>query len=453
MPIEVRLPKLGEGVVEGTISRWLKQEGDTVAELEPLLEVATDKVDTEIPAPASGTVLKILYPEGATVAVGAVIAYIGEPGEAVPEGEPAPAAEAAPAPEPAPAAQSGPAAPPPPPAAPPPEAAAPPPLPPAPAPAPPPEKYRPGRHPQLGYISPLVAKLANEKGINLALVKGSGLNGRITKEDVLAYLESAPAAARPPAAPPAPPPHTAPPPGARPAPAPLLPGDTIAPLNRMRKSIAEHMVRSKFTAPHALTVMEADLSRVVAHRAAHKAEFAQAGARLTFTAYFIAAAAQALRAFPLLNTSWSDEGLIWHQEVNIGMAVSLDEDGLIVPVILHADERSLLGLARAVNDLAERARSRKLRPDEITGSTFSVTNHGVTGSLFAAPIINQPNVAILGTGAIKKRPVVVTDELGNDSIAIRPMIYLSLSFDHRVVDGAVADMFLGKVVEILEGWR
>ncbi len=452
MPIEVRLPKLGEGVVEGTISRWLKREGETVEELEPLVEVATDKVDTEIPAPASGTVLKILYPEGATVAVDTVIAYIGELGEVVPEGEPAPAAQNRPGPEPAP------------PAAPPPReaTAAPPPPAPAAAPPPPPEKYRPGRHPQLGYISPLVAKLANEKGINLAWVQGTGLNGRITKEDLLAYLESAPTAAQPspePTPPPPPAPASAPtppaalPPGAQPARAPMLPGDTIAPLNRMRKSIAEHMARSKFTAPHALTVMEADLSRVVAHRAAHKTEFAQAGVRLTFTAYFIAAAAQALRAFPLLNTSWSDEGLIWHQEVNIGMAVSLDEDGLIVPVIRHADERSLLGLARAVNDLAERARSRKLRPDEITGSTFSVTNHGVTGSLFAAPIINQPNVAILGTGAIKKRPVVVTDDLGNDSIAIRPMIYLSLSFDHRVVDGAVADMFLGKVVEILEGWR
>ncbi|HFC09095.1 MAG TPA: 2-oxoglutarate dehydrogenase, E2 component, dihydrolipoamide succinyltransferase [Chloroflexi bacterium] len=452
MPVEVRLPKLGEGVVEGTISRWLKQEGETVEELEPLLEVATDKVDTEIPAPASGTVLKILYPEGATVAVDAVIAYIGEPGEAVPEGEPAPAAQSQPAPEPppppAPAAQPA-AAPTPPP---PPPAAAPPP--------PPPEKYRPGRHPQLGYISPLVAKLANEKGINLAFVKGTGLNGRITKEDVLAYLESGAPAAVPAPQPAAPPPQPAaapapvgPPPGAKPAPSPMLPGDTIAPLNRMRKSIAEHMVRSKFTAPHAVTVMEADLSRVAAHRAAHKAEFAQAGVRLTFTAYFIAAAAQALRAFPLVNTSWSEEGLIWHQEVNIGMAVSLDEDGLIVPVIRHADELSLLGIARAVNDLAERARSRKLRPDEISGSTFSVTNHGVTGSLFAAPIINQPNVAIMGTGAIKKRPIVVTDDLGNDSIAIRPMIYLSLSFDHRVVDGAVADMFLGKVVEILENWR
>jgi len=446
MPIEVRLPQLGEGVVEGTISRWLKQEGDAVAELEPLLEVATDKVDTEIPSPADGTVLKILYPEGATVAVGAVIAYIGEPGETVPEGEAAPAAQAQPAGEheptaaataPAPVAVTEAPAPHPSPAAPPPAAL-------------PPEKYKPGRHPQLGYISPLVAKLANEKGINLARVKGSGLNGRITKEDVLAYLETAPAAPPASAAASRPP---SPPAGAKPAPAPMLPGDTIAPLNRMRKSIAEHMLRSKFSAPHALTVMEADLSRVAAHRAAHKDEFAQAGVRLTFTPYFIAAAAQALRAFPLVNTSWSEEGLIWHQKVNIGMAVSLDEDGLIVPVIRHADELSLLGLARTVNDLAERARSRKLRPDEISGSTFSVTNHGVTGSLFAAPIINQPNVAIMGTGAIKKRAVVITDELGNDSIAIRPMIYLSLSFDHRVVDGAVADMFLGKVVEILETWQ
>ncbi len=448
MPIAVRLPKLGEGVVEGTISRWLKQEGERVEELEPLLEVATDKVDTEIPAPASGTVLKILYPENATVAVGEVIAYIGEPGETVPEGKgkSAPAAQPptpeAP-PEPAPPHPVQPSTPPAPPAAPP----------------PPPEHYKPGRHPQLGYISPIVAKLANEKGINLALVKGTGLGGRITKNDLLAYIEQGGPTITPPPPPPAPAPAPSatgaptPPPAAQPAPAPMLPGDTIAPLNRMRKSIAEHMVRSKFTAPHAVTVMEADLSRVAAHRAAHKAEYAQAGVRLTYTAYFMLAAAHALHAFPIVNTSWSEEGLIWHREVNIGMAVSLGDDGLIVPVVRHADELSLLGMAKAVNDLAERARSRKLRPDEISGSTFSVTNHGVTGSLFAAPIINQPNVAIMGVGAIKKRPIVVTDEWGHDSIAIHPMVYLTLSFDHRVLDGAVADMFLGKVVQILEMWQ
>lgn len=460
MPIEVRLPKLGEGVIEGTISRWLKAEGDHVEEMEPLLEVTTDKVDTEIPAPAEGTVLKILFPEGATVAVGQVVAYIGAPGEAVPEEGGAQAEVAAPQPQPAQPAPDAAASPPPPEAAP----AAPP---------PPPEGYRPGRHPELGYISPLVAKLANEHKINLAAVKGTGLGGRITKEDVLAYLESRPAetaapqpVAPPPAAPPTPPGPTAvptappPPPPPTPAPQPqpaeapeLLPGDEIRPLSPMRRAIAAHMARSKFTAPHVVTVMEADLSKIVAHRKAHKDEFAAAGVKLTFTPYFIAAAAQALRAYPIVNTSWSDQGLIWHREVNIGMAVSLGEDGLIVPVIRHADELSLLGLARAVNDLAERARQRKLRPDEITGSTFSVTNHGVTGSILAAPIINQPNVAIMGIGAIKKRPIVVTDNLGNDSIAIRPMVYLTLTFDHRVLDGAVGDMFLGKVVEVLENWQ
>ncbi len=459
MPVKVLLPKLGEGVIEGTISRWLKAEGDPVEENEPLVEVSTDKVDTEIPAPAGGVVLKILAPEGAVVPVGGLMAWIGEPGEAIPEGEsPAPQA-AAPAPEVPPGPPPAPAGPPGP--APGPQAPPPPPAPAAPPPPPPPARaevhYRPGRHPELGFISPVVAKLANEHGVDLRQVQGTGLGGRITKDDVLAYLEQRPAAA--PAAPSAAAAPTtvtvtpAGPAGLKPKPIPTLPGDTIVPLDKIRRSIAEHMVYSKYTAPHVLTVMEADLSRVAAHRRANKEAFAQAGVRLTFTAYFVAAAAQALRAYPIVNASWSDQGIVMHQQVNIGMAVSLGDEGLIVPVIKNADELSLLGIARAVNDLADRARNRKLQPDEITGSTFSITNHGVTGSLFAFPIINQPNVAILGVGAIKKRPIVVTDDLGNDSIAIRPMVYLSLSFDHRLIDGAVADMFLAKIVEVLEGWE
>ncbi len=457
MPVKVLLPKLGEGVIEGTISRWLKAEGERVEENEPLVEVSTDKVDTEIPAPASGVVLKILTPEGAVVPVGGVMAWIGEPGEAIPEGEgtapqaAAPAPEVPPGPPPAPAGAPEPV--------PSPQAPAPPSA--APAPAPPPPRaevhYRPGRHPELGFISPVVAKLANEHGVDLRQVPGTGLGGRITKDDVLAFLARRPAAPQPaPMAEAAPTTVTvtpAGPAGLKPKPVPTLPGDTIVPLDKIRRSIAEHMVYSKYTAPHVLTVMEADLSRVAAHRRAHKDTFAQAGVRLTFTAYFVAAAAQALRAYPIVNASWSDQGIVMHQQVNIGMAVSLGDQGLIVPVIKNADELSLLGIARAVNDLAERARNRQLQPDEITGSTFSITNHGVTGSLFAFPIINQPNVAILGVGAIKKRPMVVTDDLGNDSIAIRPMVYLSLSFDHRLIDGAVADMFLAKIVEVLEGWE
>ncbi|HID84616.1 MAG TPA: 2-oxoglutarate dehydrogenase, E2 component, dihydrolipoamide succinyltransferase [Anaerolineales bacterium] len=459
MPVKVLLPQLGEGVIEGTVNRWLKAEGDAVEENEPLVEVSTDKVDTEIPAPANGVVLKILAPEGAVVPVGGLLAWIGESGEAIPEEEaPKPQTAASPPEVQAGTPQAGAV----------PQAAPVPSAPEAPAPAPeatPPRPrvevhYQPGRHPQLGFISPLVAKLANEHGVDLSQVRGTGLGGRITKEDVLAYLAQRQAAPAPaPAAPPAG--EVAPavvtvtpsgPAGLKARPVPTLPGDTIVPLDRIRKSIAEHMVYSKYTAPHVLTVFEADLSRVVAHRKAHKEAFAQAGVRLTFTPYFVYAAAQALQAYPIVNASWSDQGMVMHRQINIGMAVSLGEEGLIVPVIKNADELSLLGLARAVNDLAERARNRKLQPDDISGSTFSITNHGVTGSLFAFPIINQPNVAILGVGAIKKRPVVVTDDWGNDSIAIRPMVYLSLSFDHRLIDGAVADMFVAKIVEVLENW-
>ncbi len=449
MPVKVLLPQLGEGVIEGTVSRWLKAEGETVEENEPLVEVSTDKVDTEIPAPASGVVLKILVPEGTVVPVGGLMAWIGEPGEAIPEEEgPSPQA-VAPAPEAPPPGDGASET----------TSVSQPQVAPTSTTAPVPRvevHYRPGRHPQLGFISPVVAKLANEHGVDLSLVKGTGLGGRITKEDVLAYLAQRPAVPEAaPAAEAAPPTVTvtpAGPAGIKPKPIPTLPGDTVVPLDRIRKSIAEHMVYSKYTAPHVLTVFEADLSRVMAHRKANKEAFAQAGVRLTFTPYFVYAAAQALRAYPVVNASWSDQGIVMHRQVNIGMAVSLGEDGLIVPVIKNADELSLLGLARAVNDLAERARNRQLQPDEITGSTFSITNHGVTGSLFAFPIINQPNVAILGVGAIKKRPVVITDEWGNDSIAIRPMVYLSLSFDHRLIDGAVADMFVAKIVEVLENW-
>jgi 2-oxoisovalerate dehydrogenase E2 component (dihydrolipoyl transacylase) len=445
MPVKVLVPLLGEGVQEVTISRWLKKEGESVQELDPLLEVNTDKVDTEIPSPASGVLLKVLVKEGTVAKVGEVIALIGQPGEAI---EPAGSAPSAPSEvpvttAPAPGSAAAPAT-----------SAA----------APAPEGSR-----MAGFISPVVARLAAEHGVDLSQVKGTGQGGRITKNDVLAYIEARqraavpaapvpPAAAVPPPAPSVPPAAAAtpsappvPPPAAAPRPIPALQSELI-PHTLMRRQIAEHMVMSKHTSPHVLTVMEADMSRVIAHRNAHKEQFARDGVHLTYTAYFIAAVVAALKAYPIVNSSWTDEGLLVHKEINIGMATSLGEEGLIVPVIKHADTLSLLGLARAINDLASRARAKKLQPDEVKGGTFTITNHGISGSLFAFPIINQPQCGILGVGALHKRPIVITDAEGNDSIAIRPMVYLSFVFDHRILDGASADWFLMKVKQTLENW-
>lgn len=428
MPVKVLVPLLGEGVQEVTITRWLKREGETINELDPLLEVNTDKVDTEIPAPTSGILLKVLAEEGTVAKVGEVIALIGQPGEAL---EPA---EAAPA-----AAQEGPVAP----------AAA------EAFPSPPPASVpAPAETPRMaGFISPVVARLAAEHGIDLSQVKGTGQGGRITKNDVLAYLEARQHAATPatPSPIPAPPVTSAAPPPTVPAPA-AAAGDELIPHTLIRRQIAEHMVMSKRTSPHVLTVMEADMSRVIAHRNAHKEQFARDGVHLTYTAYFIAAIVAALKAYPIVNSSWTDEGILVHKEINIGMATSLGEEGLIVPVIKRADTLSLLGIARAVNDLANRARAKKLQPDEVKGGTFTLTNHGISGSLFAFPIINQPQCGILGVGALHKRPIVITDAEGNDSIAIRPMVYLSFVFDHRILDGASADWFLSKVKQTLENW-
>ncbi|MEJ5239985.1 MAG: dihydrolipoamide acetyltransferase family protein [Anaerolineales bacterium] len=438
MPVKVLVPLLGEGVQEVTITRWLKKEGENIQELDPLLEVNTDKVDTEIPAPASGVLLKVLAKEGAVAKVGEVIALIGQPDEALEPAE-APAAPQTEQPVAA-AAKAAPASPQPvleaPPAA---------------------EASR-----MAGFISPVVARLAAEHGIDLSQIKGTGQGGRITKNDVLAYLEARQkAAAQPSPAPapavaaPIPPAPAAPAPTAPvpPTPTPSVPaGAELIPHTIMRRQIAEHMVMSKRTSPHVLTVMEADMSRVIAHRNAHKEQFARDGVHLTYTAYFIAAIVAALKAYPIVNSSWSEEGILIHKEINIGMATSLGEEGLIVPVIKHADTLSLLGLARAVNDLANRARAKKLQPDEVKGGTFTLTNHGISGSLFAFPIINQPQCGILGVGALHKRPIVITDAEGNDSIAIRPMVYLSFVFDHRILDGASADWFLSKVKQTLENW-
>lgn len=454
MPTNVIMPQLGESVVEGTISRWLVREGDRVEKYAQLLEVSTDKVDTEVPAPISGTVLKIYFPEGATVRAGTVIAVIGQPGEAVPDRPAVVDLHAEPGPEQAAEVPAAPAAPP----------------------------------RDLGRISPVVARIAREHNVDLYQVKGTGREGRITKQDVLRYIAARDQAAQAPA--PAPAPAAQPaeelapwerpgsgdlfkptdelplaeppkPPAAAEAPtpvaAPVGPAEELVPHSRLRRLIAEHMVASKRTSPHVTTVMEADMSAVVAHRAAHKAQFAAQGVNLTFTPYFIQAIVAGLKAVPRANAVWREDGLLLKRRYHIGMAVAVEE-GLIVPVIHNADELSLLGLARKVNDLAQRARAGQLKPDEIQGATFTLTNHGTSGSLFATPIINQPNVGILGVGAIQKRAVVISrghpiEPSAEDYIAIRPMAYLSFTFDHRVLDGAAADAFLATVKRALEEWR
>lgn len=414
MATNVFVPRLGEGVDEVTITKWLKQVGESVNELEPLLEVNTDKVDTEIPAPASGVILRIEMKEGQPAKVGELLAVIGAAGEVAgdvsaskPQEETSKETKQ-PIETPT-TVQSIPL----------------------------------GDRPpsDLGFISPVVAKIAAEHGVDLSQVRGTGMNGRITKNDVLAFVENGKKK------------ESAPPADRRGAssnlqPANLpTPGDQLIKHTVIRKSIAEHMVMSKRTSPHVLTVMEADMSRVVKHRAANKAAFERDGVNLTFTAYFLSAIVAGLKAYPTVNSSWTEEGLLVHKAVNLGMATSLGEDGLIVPVIKGADNLSLLAMARAVNDLATRARARKLQPDEVKGGTFTLTNHGVSGSLLAFPVINQPQCGILGIGAMQKRVVVI-----DDAIAIRPMVYLSFVFDHRILDGASADWFLNRVKETLENW-
>lgn len=438
MPTKIIMPQLGESVVEGTVTNWLKQEGETVEEFESLVEVNTDKVDTEIPSSASGTILKIMVPAGTTVTAGTTLAWVGQPGEEIPAendqaSTPTATAKAEEVPPAAPQPKGG-------------------------QPAPPPKTR------DLGFISPVVARLAKDKNVDLNQVKGTGQGGRITKKDVLNFLTAGP---QEPAAAAAPwdtpgegdlfrptelmfkegkPAEAAP--SGEPAAVQTPSGGRLIPHTTMRKRIAEHMVFSKHTSPHVTSVMECDFKRVIAHYDKNKEAFARDGVKLTYTAYFVAAAAAALRAFPLVNSSWSDEGVVIHPQVNLAIAVSLGEEGLIVPVIRRADELSLIGLARAINDLASRARDHKLKPDEVQGGTFSITNHGTGGSLFATPVINQPQSAILGVGAVKKRAVVVE----GDAIAVRPMVYLSLTFDHRILDGASADGFLARVVEILDKW-
>jgi 2-oxoglutarate dehydrogenase E2 component (dihydrolipoamide succinyltransferase) len=418
MATKVLVPRLGEGVEEVTITKWLKKEGDSVKELEPLLEVNTDKVDTEIPAPASGVILKIEMQEGQPAKVGQLLALIGASGEAVDGGQLTVDSKKAVTQSSVPAAQPAVVA---------------------------SQLQTVNSQPsttnrELGFISPVVAKIAAERGVDLSQVTGTGLNGRITKNDVLNFVQTGKPAAQPASV--------------QRSTLNIQPtiGDTLIKHTLIRRQIADHMVMSKSVSPHVLTVMEADMSKVSKHRAANKAAFERDGVNLTFTAYFMMAIVAGLKAYPQVNSSWTDEGLLIHKNINIGMATSLGEEGLIVPVIKGADALSLLGMARAVNDLASRARSKKLQPDEVKGGTFTLTNHGISGSLFAMPIINQPQCGILGVGAMQKRAVVITDANGNDSIAIRPMVYMSFVFDHRILDGASADWFLAKVKETLENW-
>ena len=416
MSTEIHMPQLGESVVEGTISRWLKQPGERVEKYEALLEVTTDKVDTEVPAPEAGIISAILVAEGATVRVGTPIARLDSDGA---DATPRAATEAA-------RIQA----------------------------ADPSEQAVASQ--QTGFISPVVARIAAEHGVELRGVSGSGTGGRVTKKDVLRLIEGSGVRGQGSEARSQESGVRSQKPGARSQESGVqqssvqaVPDDAeLIPLSPMRRMIAERMADSVRTAPHVTTVIEVDLGAVALHRAAHRAEFARQGVNLTFTAYFAQATTLGLRAVPMVNAMFTPEGIVQHQRIHLGIAVSLAE-GLIVPVVRDADEKSLLGLARAVNDIAARARTRRLRPDEAQGGTFTLTNHGVSGSLFATPIINQPQAAILGVGAIQKRAVVVTHG-GVDAIAIRPMCYLSLAFDHRLIDGATADGFLVAVKNALE---
>ncbi|HXA49406.1 MAG TPA: 2-oxoglutarate dehydrogenase, E2 component, dihydrolipoamide succinyltransferase [Candidatus Acidoferrum sp.] len=428
---DVVMPQMGESIVEGTLTKWLKKPGERIERDEPLFEISTDKVDTEIPSPAAGTLAEILVEEGKTVGINTIVARIDEGGGAA-TAKPAPAAAEAPKPA----------------------APAPPPTP-APEPV---QAAAPAAEPEnLGPLSPLVRKMAREMNVDLAQVKGTGAGGRITKNDMEAHVAQAkapaPAAPPQPAAPaPAAPAYEPPaPPPAAPAMPPLAPAGQaktrVEPLSTMRIKIAEHMVMSKRTSPHVTTVHRVDMTKVAKMRERHKAQFqANYGFSLTYLPFITRATVVALRQFPLLNASLDNNNIIYHNEINVGIAVAL-ENGLIVPVIRGADEKNVLGLQRSIVDLAGRARSRQLKPDEVTGGTFSITNFGSFGSLFGTPVINQPQVAILGVGTVDKTPVVI-----EDAIAIRSICHISLSFDHRLIDGALADQFMTKVKQVLENW-
>jgi len=491
MSTDVVMPQMGESIAEGTITKWLKKVGERVERDEPLFEISTDKVDAEIPSPAAGTLTEIKFNEGETVEVNKVVAVLDGDGAAAP---PAPAATAAaPAPAaagaaPAPAATStstssdpnvAAAAPapagaststssdpnvtaaPPAPQSPPPTATrVEPPAPPAPTPPPAQSAEPTVEDLRRTKSSPLVRKIAQEHNVDISKLEGTGLSGRVTKNDILSFIESgsatatpaAPAAAAPAPRPEAP--QYAPTPQqpeiqAPPPPRPQL-GDRVEAMTVMRKKIAEHMVLSRRTSAHVTTVYEIDMTRVAKLREQHRDTFYErTGTKLTFMPFIFEAVNKGLRKFPIFNAQVSGEQIIYKQDINLGMAVALD-GGLIVPVIKRADDLSISGLARAANDLADRARTKQLKPDEVAGGTFTITNPGVFGGLFGTPIINQPQLAILGVGKIEKRPKVMTSPDGDDFIGIRWMAYFALSFDHRVIDGADAERFLAFVKEQLE---
>jgi len=423
MRVDVVMPQMGESIAEGTITRWIKQLGEAVQRDEPLFEISTDKVDAEIPSPAAGKLVEIKNQTGETVPVNQVVAIIETDASAA-ASAPSPAP---PAPAPAKAEAAAPAAPPPP--APPKPAAAPA----APA-APARAEATAGDG---GFVSPVVRKIASEHGIDPSSVRGSGAGGRVTKKDILDHI----AKGAPPAAAAAPRAAAA----KADAPAPAVsfsPGARVErqAMSAMRKKIAEHMIESRRTSAHVHSVFEVDMTRVVKLRASHKDLYEERhGTKLTITPFFVKAVCDGLRAWPVINASVEGDEIVYKKDLNIGVAVALDW-GLIVPVVRNADELSLAGLAKRINDLAERARTKKLVPDEVQGGTFTITNPGIFGGVFGLPIINQPQVAILGIGGIEKRPVVV-----DDAIAIRSMMYMSMSYDHRIVDGAVADQFLAMV--------
>jgi pyruvate dehydrogenase E2 component (dihydrolipoamide acetyltransferase) len=409
---DVVMPQMGESIFEGTITKWLKKVGDRVQQDEPLFEISTDKVDAEIPAPVSGVLRETRVAEGQTVPVNSVVAVIAAEGAAPVPAQPQPSPVAVPAPA---APQAAPSAM---------EVEA--------------EQVR---------SSPLVRRIAKEHGVDLRQVPGSGMGGRVTKEDIERFLASQKERAAAPAAPPV----TTPEPVRAPAPT-AVPGELV-PMSPMRKKIAERMVESKRTSAHVHSVYEVDMTRVVNLREREKRSFEQrTGTKLTYTTFFIRAAVEALRQFPIVNASVEGDNIRYHRNINIGIAVSLDW-GLIVPVIKNAGEKNFLGLQRAMLDLADRARSKKLVPEEVLGGTFTITNPGSFGQMFGLPIILQPQVAILGIGSIKKQPVVVSAPDGTDSIAIRSICHISLGYDHRVIDGAVADQFLRAVAQYLENWK
>ena len=453
----VIMPQMGESIAEGTVTKWLKKVGDRVERDEPLFEISTDKVDAEIPSPAAGILTRILVNESQTVEVNAIVAEIDGDGSAAAAGQQASAA-APPPPVPVSAPDGSASA--------------------GGAPSTPsissdtavrvPDQSEalPSAPVQANghkiRSSPLVRRIAKEKQIDLTQVKGTGLGGRISKKDILAYIAGGPVSPpQPLSAAPAEPSPAATVPAMTPSPRPVLPQPApagpppadfaaptqVVPMTPMRKQIAEHMILSRRTSAHVTTVFEVEMTRVYETRARQAAEFERRnGLKLTYTPFFVRAAVEAIKQYPVFNASVDGDNVVYKREVNIGIAVAL-ETGLIVPVVKRADEKNFLGVSRAVADLAERARSKRLNFDEVQGGTFTITNPGIFGSLFGTPIINQPQVAILGIGVIEKRAVV-----RNDAIAIRPMAYLALSFDHRVIDGAMADQFMLKVKSILEEW-